>query len=66
MLRRREATLDWMSEQVYRVLPVNDELQRIKALFPERTIMEIVRPYYSVDIGRDSEDPVLLSIAWRK
>jgi transposase len=61
MLRRREATLDWMSEQVYRVLPLPGELQRIKALFPESTVMAIVRPYYSVDMGRDSEDPVLLT-----
>ena len=35
MLQRREATLDWMSEQVYRVLPLSPELQRIKDLFPE-------------------------------
>ena len=61
MLKRREMTLDWMSEQVYRVLPLSEELQRIKEVFPERTIMEIVRPYYSADMGRDSEDPVLLT-----
>lgn len=59
MLRRREATLDWISDQVYRVLPLSDELQRIKALFPEQTIMEAARPFYSDDMGRGSEDPVL-------
>ena len=61
LLRRREATLDWMSEQVYRVLPLSDELQRIKELFPEQTIMEAARPFYSADMGRGSEDPVLQS-----
>jgi transposase len=59
MLQRREATLDWISEHVYRVLPLSGELQQIKALFPERTIMERVRPSYSADMGRGSEDPVL-------
>jgi transposase len=48
-----------MSEQVYRVLPLSDELQRIKAFFPEQTIMEAARPFYSADMGRGSEDPVL-------
>jgi transposase len=61
MLRRREATLDWMSEQVYRVLPLSGELQQIKALFPTETILEIVRPYYAADMGRGSEDPILLT-----
>jgi hypothetical protein len=59
MLRRREATLDWISDQVYRVLPLSDELQRIKLLFPEQAIMEAARPFYSKDMGRGSEDPVL-------
>ncbi len=61
MLRRREMTQDWMSEQVYHVLPLSQELQQIKDLFPETTIMDSVRPYYSVDMGRASEDPVLLT-----
>ncbi len=61
MLQRREATLDWMSEQVYRVLPLSEELQRIKALFPEQTIMEAARPFYADDLGRGSEAPVLLT-----
>ena len=38
MFHRREATLDWMSEQVYRVLPLSPELQRMKDLFPEQRI----------------------------
>jgi len=61
MLRRREATLDWMSEQVYRVLPLSPELQRIKELFPEQAILERARPFYDLDLGRPSEDPVLLT-----
>ena len=47
MLKRRERTLDWMSEQIYRIVPMSSELQRIKALFPEQTILNVVRPYYS-------------------
>jgi hypothetical protein len=61
MLQRREATFDWLSEQVYRILPESPELHRIKDLFPEQTIMEVVRPYYDGDLGRPSEDPVLLT-----
>jgi transposase len=61
MLHRREMTLDWLSEQVYRVAPLSDDLQRMKDLFPEQAIMDAVRPYYSPDMGRQSEDPVLLS-----
>jgi transposase len=59
MLQRREQTQDWISQQVYRILPLSDELQRIKALFPDDTIMEAARPFYSNDMGRKSEDPVL-------
>lgn len=61
MLRRREQTQDWISQQVYRVIPLSDELHRIKELFPEEAVMEAVRPYYSNDAGRPSEDPVLLT-----
>ncbi len=61
MLRRREQTQDWISEQVYRVLPLADDLQRMKDLFPEQTIMKTVRTEYSADMGRGSEDPVLLT-----
>jgi transposase len=61
MLRRREGTLDWMSEQVYRVLPLAEELLRIKELFPEQAILEAARPCYDVEEGRPSADPVLLT-----
>jgi hypothetical protein len=61
MLQRREATLDWMSEQVYRVLPLSEELQQIKDLFPEQIILEKASPFYALDAGRPSEDPILLT-----
>jgi hypothetical protein len=61
MLQRREQTQDWISQQVYRVVPLSDELQRIKDVFPNAAIMEAVRPFYSNDTGRASEDPVLLT-----
>ena len=61
MLQRREATLDWMSEQVYRVVPLSPELQRIKEFFPEQRILEKARPFYDLDTGRPSEDPILLT-----
>ena len=61
MLQRREATLDWMSEQVYRVLRLSEELQQIKDLFPEQSILEKARPFYALDMGRPSEDPILLT-----
>jgi len=59
MLKRRELTLDWMSEQVYRVLPLSPELQRMKALFPEACIWEKAKSFYALDMGRSSEDPIL-------
>ncbi len=58
MLKRRELTLDWMSEQVYRVLPLSPELQRMKELFPVECIWEKAKPFYSLDMGRASEDPI--------
>jgi len=48
-----------MSEQVYRVLPLSPELQRMKELFPEASIWETVKPFYSLEMGRPSEDPIL-------
>jgi len=50
-----------MSEQVYRVLPLAEELQRIKEIFPEQAILETAGPFYDVEDGRPSEDPVLLT-----
>ena len=61
MLQRRDMTLDWISQQVYRRLPLPPDLQRIKSMFPEQLIMELARPFYSDEMGRGSEDPVLLT-----
>jgi len=61
MLKRRELTLDWMSEQVYRVLPLSPELHRMKDLFPEECIWEKAKPFYDLELGRASEDPILLT-----
>ena len=61
MLQRREQTQDWFSQQVYCLLPLSEEWQRLKDLFPEQAIMEAARPFYSNDMGRGSEAPVLLT-----
>jgi len=61
MLQRREMTLDWISQHVYQIVPLSEDLQRMKDLFPEQAVIEAARPYYSADMGRKSEDPVLLS-----
>ena len=61
MLKRRAMTLDWMSEQVYRVLPLSAELQRMKDLFPEQRILEAAKPFYDLEMGRPSEAPILLT-----
>ncbi len=61
MLQRRDATVDWMSEQVYRVVPLSQELQQMKDLFPDQAVLDKARPFYNVDTGRPSEDPILLT-----
>jgi len=61
MLARRETKLDWLSAFIYCLLPLPSELQRIKDLFPEEKIIETARPFYDDDMGRPSEDPVLLT-----
>jgi hypothetical protein len=61
MLRRREVTYDWMSHQVYRMVPMSPDLQRIAELVPEETIMQTVCPDYDGDLGRSSEEPVVLT-----
>lgn len=60
MLKRREGQLDWISAFVYRVLPLPQDLTRINELFPEETIVEAARPFYDDEMGRPSEDPVVL------
>ncbi len=61
MIVRRETTQDWFSQQVYQVLPLSSDLQWIKEMFPEQAIMEAVKDFYDPDMGRPSEDPVLLT-----
>ncbi len=46
---------------MYSLLPLPSELPRIKDLFPEENILETARPFYDDDMGRPSEDPVLLT-----
>ncbi len=60
MLMRRETTVDWISAFIYCILPLPPELQRIKELFPEEKIMEVASDYYDGEMGRPSEDPILL------
>jgi transposase len=61
MLQRREQTQDWFSQHVYCMLPLSEDWQRLKDLFPEEAIMEAARPFYAADMGRGSEDPILLT-----
>jgi len=61
MLKRREGSIDWISAFIYRLLPLSQDLHRINELFPEEKIVEAARPFYDDDIGRPSEDPVMLT-----
>ncbi len=61
MLQRRDATVDWMNEQVYRVVPLSQELQQMKDLFPDQAVPDKARPFYDVGTGRPSEDTILLT-----
>ena len=61
MLKRREGSLDWVSALVYRVLPLSQDLARFNELFPEETVVEAARPFYDDNMGRPSEDPVVLT-----
>ncbi len=60
MLRRREGILDWLSTYVYQFFPLPPTLQRIRELFPEEYLMEVARPFYDDEMGRPSEDPIML------
>ncbi len=61
MLHLRVSPIDWISDIVYRLIPLSDELQRIKDLFPEEAIVLAAQPFYDLDQGRPSEDPRLLT-----
>ncbi len=61
MLQLRVSPIDWISALIYRLLPLPEELQRIKDMFPEECILEAAQPFYDLDQGRPSEDPRLLT-----
>ncbi len=61
MLMRRETKLDWLSAFVYRLLFLPSELQRIYELFPEDKILKVAGAFYDGEMGRPSEDPILLT-----
>jgi len=60
MLARRESIIDWISAWVYRLLPLPPELQRISEVFPEAHLLDVVTRFYDGEMGRPSEDPILL------
>ncbi len=53
--------MDWLSTLVYRLIPLPEDLQRMKDLFPDETIMQAAQPYDDLEQGRPSEDPRLLT-----
>ena len=61
MLKLRVSPTDWLSALVYRLIPLPEELQRIKDLFPNEAVVQAAQPYYDLDQGRPSEDPRLLT-----
>jgi transposase len=61
MLTLRVSPMDWLSALVYRLIPLPEELQRIKDLFPDETIVQAAQPYYDLEQGCPSEDPRLLT-----
>ncbi|MCP4402136.1 MAG: transposase [bacterium] len=60
MLRRREGPHDWISILVYQLLPLPSELQRLKELFPEEQLVPVASQFYDGEMGRPSEDPIML------
>ncbi len=49
MLKLRVSPTDWLSALVYRLIPLPEELQRIKDLFPDETIVQAAQPYYDLE-----------------
>lgn len=60
MLQRRKGIIDWMSAWIYRLLPLPSDLQRISELFPEETLLDVASTFYDGEMGRPSEDPIVL------
>lgn len=61
MLTRRSGYIDDISRQAFNQAKYPEWLDTYKALLPEDVILEAARPYYSEDMGRSSEDPILLT-----
>ncbi len=61
MLKRRDKKINHVSRLAYQLEPLPEWLVTFKALIPEDQIVEAARPFYSEDMGRSSEDPVLLT-----
>ncbi len=61
MLHLRISPMDWLSTFIYSLIPLSDDLQRIKDLFAEEAVVQAAVPYYDLEQGRPSEDPRLLS-----
>ncbi len=61
MLKRRVSPMAWISTLVYRLIPLPEDLQRMKDLFPDETLMQAAQPYDDLEQGRPSEDPRLLT-----
>ncbi len=60
MLHRREGIRDWLSAYVYRFFPLPAVLQWIHDVFPEEHLVKVVQPFYDGEMGRPSEDPIML------
>ncbi len=60
MLHRREGIRDWLSAYVYRFFPLPPVLQWIRDEFPDEALLEVARPWYDDEMGRPSEDPIML------
>ncbi len=60
MLHRREGIRDWLSAYVYQFFPLPAVLQWIRDEFPDEELLEVARPWYDDEMGRPSEDPIML------
>lgn len=61
MLKLRSKEINQTSWFAYQLDPLPDWLVTFKTLIPEDEIIEAARPFYSEDMGRNSEDPILLT-----
>ncbi len=61
MLKRRVSPMDWISTLVCRLIPLPEDLQQMKDLFPDATLVQAAQPYDDLEQGRPSEVPRLLT-----